>query len=79
MIPILKWARQPTTIAGLSALSGAALALLGGQMTWQGAAPIIVAALVGIILPDNSVAKEEVAKVVADAIKAEGAITGKQP
>jgi len=54
---VLKWVRQPTTVAGLSAAFGTFTALLVHQITWTQAVPLLAGAAVSIALPDNSVAK----------------------
>lgn len=71
MKKLVAWMRQPTTVAGLSALSGTAVALLGAQMSWQSSLPLLVASFVGIVLPDNAGAKVAIGHLVADAVQAE--------
>jgi hypothetical protein len=56
---LLKWLRQPTTVAGLSAAFGTFTALLGHQVTWAQAIPLLAGAAVSIALPDNSIAKAD--------------------
>ena len=53
------WVRQPTSVAGLSALFGTFSALILHQISWVQAAPLLVGALVSIALPDNTVAKAD--------------------
>ena len=72
------WCRQPTTVAGFSALSGLGAALLLHQVAWQSAVPIAVAGLVGMVLPDNAGAKMAVSHLVTDAIQAEELIVKPQ-
>jgi hypothetical protein len=69
------WLRQPTTVAGISALLGTGVALLLGQLTIAAAIPLLTGAVVSIVLPDNSAAKQQ-ATVVAQDIVAQ--ITDKQ-
>ncbi len=71
MSRLIVWLKQPTTVAGLSALSGTAVALLGAQLSWQASLPVLVGAVVGIVLPDNSGAKVAIQHLVSDAIQAE--------
>ena len=56
---VLAWTRQPTTVAGISALFGATAAHLAGQISWIQSMPIIAGALVSILLPDDSAAKAD--------------------
>ncbi len=51
------WLKQPTTVAAISTAVGTVFAAMSGQMSWAAAAPILVATLVGAIMPDNSAAK----------------------
>lgn len=62
--------RQPTTIAGLAAISGTLTSVLVGQMSWLTAVPIFAGAAVSIALPDNTAAKSDVTTLVAAAISA---------
>ncbi|MGH7068180.1 MAG: hypothetical protein ACREFO_05910 [Acetobacteraceae bacterium] len=62
--------KQPLNQGALAAAAGTALAVLQGSMTWQHAVPLAVGALVALIIPDNSVAKEDIEVLVAGAIKA---------
>ncbi len=71
MNAVLAWTRQPTTVAGLSTLCGTLAALLTAQVGWQSALPLLVASLVGIVLPDNAGAKMAIEHLVADAVQAE--------
>lgn len=49
-----KYLFAPTTVAGIATLCGTAEAVLTGHLTWQAAVPLVVGALVGVIVPDNS-------------------------
>lgn len=69
MKPIMRFFRQPLNQAALAGIAGTALAVLQGSMSWQQAIPVAVGAVVALIVPDNSVAKEDVEQVVADAVK----------
>lgn len=61
--------KQPLNQGALVAIVGTGLAVLNGSMTWQHAVPVAVGAVVAWIIPDNSVAKDEIEVLVADAIK----------
>jgi hypothetical protein len=54
-----QWFRQPTTVAGFSALSGTLIALILKQMSLTEALPLLVGAVTSMLLPDNSSAKQE--------------------
>ena len=60
---ILAWLRQPTSVAGISALLGTLLALVNQQLVWAQALPLIAGALISIALPDNAGAKANVASL----------------
>jgi len=64
-----KFFKTPLNQAALAGMVGTAAAVLGGQMTWQAAVPVVVGGVVALIVPDNSVAKEDVEALVTDAIK----------
>jgi uncharacterized membrane protein YfcA len=57
MQTVLAWLRQPTSVAGISALFGTLLALASQQLDWAQAVPLIAGALISIALPDNAGAK----------------------
>ena len=67
------WLRQPTTVAGISASIGTAVALLLGQVTFVQAVPLFVGAAISAILPDNTGAKEEAQVIATSLIKRFGA------
>jgi hypothetical protein len=69
---ILAFFKAPLNQAALSGMLGTGVAVMQGQMTWQAAVPVAVGAIVAMVIPDNSVAKEDVETLVADAIKAAG-------
>ena len=69
--------RQPTSIAGMSAIVGTVMGLMSGSLTWQAAVPLIVGSLVAIALPENPDAKTATVALVADAIKTAEAVTPK--
>lgn len=65
------WARQPTTVAGLSAVVAAVAALVLHQVTWAQAVPVLAGAVMSIMLPDNTGAQlqaRELAGTVVSAI-----------
>jgi hypothetical protein len=67
------WARQPTTVAGISALVATISALFLKQLSWIQAAPLLAGAVASILLPDNSSAgpqaKALVGELVTDLVK----------
>lgn len=67
------FARQPSTVLGLSTLVGALTAVLTGEITWQGAVPAIAGALAAIMLPDNSGAQVAIRNAAAAVVVAEQA------
>jgi hypothetical protein len=76
---LLAYLRQPTSIAGISAIVGTLMGLLSGNMTWESAAPLLVGAMVAIILPDNTSAKVAAATLVKDAIAAQRSFATGEP
>ncbi len=62
------WVRQPTTIAGFSAIFAAFCALYLKQLTWDQAIPVLAGAVVSIILPDNSGAQMQVRQLAVDVV-----------
>jgi hypothetical protein len=67
------WLRQPTTVAGISAALGTALALVLHQISFSAAVPLLTGALVSVLMPDNTGAKTDaqaVASAVAESIAA---------
>lgn len=70
MNKLLAYFKAPLNQAALATCAGAGLAVLQGSMTWQHAVPLVAGALVALVIPDNTVAKEDVEAIVADAIKA---------
>jgi len=71
------WWRQPTTVAGISALVGTTVALVLKQMSLAAAMPLLTGAIVSIVLPDNAGATkqaEDITKtLVAEIAKKQGA------
>jgi hypothetical protein len=64
------WLRQPSSVAGISALLGTLTALVSHQLGWVQALPLFAGALTAIALPDNAVAKTD-AVSLASAIATE--------
>ena len=62
------WLRQPTTVAGIAALCGTMVGLLTGQIGASEAAPLLTGAIVSIVLPDNTVAKQEAEVAAKDVV-----------
>ncbi len=53
------WARQPTTVAGTSAILGTVIAVLLRQISWWQAVPLLAGAVASVLLPDNSGARQQ--------------------
>ena len=74
---VYAWVRQPTTVAGISALFGTVVALLLKQISLAAAVPLLTGAAMSMVLPDNSAAKLQAEKlaqdVVAQAAETQGA------
>ena len=64
-----KFLGQPTTIAGLATLCGTGEAILTGHLTWQAAIPLVVGALVGIVVPDNTALAQDAETLASAAVK----------
>jgi hypothetical protein len=62
------WLRQPTSVAGVSAVFGTITALMLKQMNLVEAAPLLAGAAISIILPDNSVAKQEIEALTKEVV-----------
>jgi hypothetical protein len=62
------WLRQPTTVAGISALLGTVVAVLLGQMSVAAAVPLVTGAAVSMVLPDNSAARQQAATVAQEIV-----------
>jgi hypothetical protein len=48
------WFGEVTTGHGVMVLSGALLSVLSGGLSWAGAAPLLVAGVIGLIWPENA-------------------------
>lgn len=66
----LSWLRQPTTILGLAGVAGTGTSMVMGQITVAEAVPLLVGSAVGLLVPDNSSAKNQAMMVAAQAITA---------
>jgi hypothetical protein len=65
---VLNYARQPTTIAGLSALAGVATGLFTGELSPAAAVPAVAFGLVMIAVPENKAAQADAKALAADAV-----------
>jgi hypothetical protein len=68
MNDILAWGRQPTTVAGVSALAATVLGLALGQINFAQAVPLLVGAIVSVVLPDNTHAKQDAESLARDVL-----------
>jgi hypothetical protein len=48
------WFGEVTTGHGVMVLSGTLLSVLSGAMSWTGAAPLLVAGVIGVVWPENA-------------------------
>ena len=62
------WARQPTTVAGMSALVATISGLVLKQLSWIQAAPLLAGAVASIILPDDSSAGPRAKALVGELV-----------
>ena len=62
------WLRQPTTIAGVSALIATISALLIKQIAWPQAIPILVGSAVSMLLPDNTDARQQAQQIAGELV-----------
>ena len=62
------WARQPTTVAGISTLVATISALLLQQLGWQQAIPLLVGSTVSMVLPDNTGARQEAQQLASEVV-----------
>ncbi len=69
------WLRQPTTIAGISALIATISGLLMDQIVWSQAVPLLVGSAVSMLLPDNTGAHDQAQKLAAEIV---GKLTKKE-
>jgi hypothetical protein len=73
--PLIAWAQQPTSVAGLATLFGTFSALMTHQLSWAQALPLLAGAFTSIALPDNTQAKRD-AEALAQDVAAYG-VAGK--
>jgi len=64
----LDWARQPSTVTGISALAAAAAGVASGQMSPSTAIPAAVFGVVAVLLPDNSAAWRDARRLASDTV-----------
>ncbi len=50
----MTWFGQVTTGHGFMILGGTLLSVLSGAMSWAAAAPLLVAAVIGLLWPENT-------------------------
>ena len=62
------WARQPTTVAGISALIATISALILKQLSWVQAAPLLAGAIASMVLPDDSSAGPQAKALVGELV-----------
>jgi hypothetical protein len=60
------WLGQVTTGHGIMVLIPTLLAALSGTMSWRDAAPLLVAAVIGVIWPENAALKTDVQALATD-------------
>ena len=64
------WMQQPTSVAGVSGLVGVAVGVATHQLSPLQAAVPLAAALVAILLPDNTQARADVVRLATEIIAA---------
>ena len=69
MNKVLAFLRQPLNQAAFIAIGGSVWAVLQGTMSLYAALPVIGGAVVAWLLPDNSVAKEDVEAAITAGIQ----------
>lgn len=62
------WFGEVTTGHGVMVLSGTVLSVLSGGMTWAGAAPLLVAGVIGLIWPENAALQAAGQAVATDVV-----------
>ena len=67
---LLAWLRQPSSVAGISALIGTLSGVIAGQMSWGQAIPLLSGAIVAILVPDNSAARADAQAAGAEIVTA---------
>ena len=60
------WIGQVTTGHGFMVLAPTVLAMLSGTMTWNVAFPLLTAAIIGLVWPENTGLKDAAQTVAAD-------------
>jgi hypothetical protein len=68
MNTLLSWFKQPTTVAGFSALVGTAMGFATGSMTLPTALSVAVGSLVAMALPDNTAAVQASKTATSDLV-----------
>jgi hypothetical protein len=67
---IVTWLRQPTSVAGISALLAVATGMASHQLTLAQGLPVLIGAVVSIVLPDNTAMKTDAIALSQDLIAA---------
>jgi hypothetical protein len=62
------WARQPTTVAGFSALIAAISALVLKQLSLAQAIPVLAGALMSMVLPDSTGAQQQATSLATEVV-----------
>lgn len=62
------WLGQVTTAHGMMVLAPSLLAVMTGQMTWQTAAPLLAAGLIGLMWPENKTLQTAVQTMAKDGV-----------
>jgi len=62
------WFGEVTTGHGVMVLSGTLLSVLSGGMTWAGAAPLLLAGVIGLVWPENTALQTAGQAVATDVV-----------
>ena len=62
------WVRQPTTIAGISAMIATFSALGLRQLSWPQALPVLAGAVTSMLLPDNTDARRQAQQLASEVV-----------
>jgi hypothetical protein len=68
MNKMLQWLQQPTSVAGISTIIGTVSAVALHQIDAVQAAPLLAAAVVSIVLPDNTAARSAAELLARDLV-----------
>jgi hypothetical protein len=67
---LVAWLRQPTSVAGLSAIMATISGLATHQLSITQALPLLVGGVVSIVLPDNTAAKSDAESLTGELLGA---------